>query len=87
MAELYNKRNKRWPEDAVYVGRPTIWGNPFLEGLDGTREEVCVKYEEYINRSPYLTKIIKERLKGKNLVCWCVPLRCHGETLLKIANG
>lgn len=25
-------------------------------------------------------------LKGKHLACWCAPLRCHGDTLLKLAN-
>lgn len=25
----------------VYIGRPSIWGNPFTIGKDGTRKEVC----------------------------------------------
>ena len=36
---IQRKRTKGWkmPENTVYVGRPTVWGNPFLvkEGLDG----------------------------------------------------
>ena len=26
-------------------------------------------------------------LKGSSLVCWCNPERCHGDTLLRLANG
>lgn len=25
-------------------------------------------------------------LTGRDLVCWCAPLRCHCETLLRLAN-
>ena len=30
--------------DRVYVGRPSKWGNPFVIGRDGTRDEVVAKY-------------------------------------------
>ncbi|WP_245303774.1 DUF4326 domain-containing protein [Pseudorhodoplanes sinuspersici] len=26
-------------------------------------------------------------LEGKDLVCWCSPEACHGDVLLKLANG
>jgi hypothetical protein len=26
-------------------------------------------------------------LRGCDLVCWCVPLPCHGDALLALANG
>lgn len=31
MKRIQRKRTKGWkmPEDAIYVGRPTMWGNPF----------------------------------------------------------
>lgn len=34
---IQRKRTKDWrmPEGAVYVGRPSIWGNPFSVGLAG----------------------------------------------------
>lgn len=25
-------------------------------------------------------------LKGKNLICWCAPLECHADILLRLAN-
>ena len=37
--------------------------------------------------APYLpTPPSIEELKGKDLVCYCKPARCHGDYLLKIAN-
>ena len=26
-------------------------------------------------------------LKGKRLICWCAPLRCHGDVLHRLANA
>ena len=34
------------PENAVYVGRPTKWGNPFKVGVDGDLEEVLRKFRK-----------------------------------------
>ena len=25
-------------------------------------------------------------LRGKDLVCWCAPLACHGDLLLRLAG-
>lgn len=44
MPKVYNQRDKKIPKDAVYVGRPTMWGNPFIVGEHGTREEVVALY-------------------------------------------
>jgi len=85
MPKVYNKYHNP-PENAVYIGRGSPFGNPFMIGRDGDRDSVCDKYEEYIKSKPELIKLAKARLKGKNLVCFCKPKRCHGDTLLKIAN-
>lgn len=69
----------------VYIGRPSIWGNPFIIGKDGTREDVVRKYEEWILNQPELLKRVSE-LKGKVLACWCSPEACHGDVLSKLAN-
>ncbi len=34
--------------DRVYVGRSSRWGNPFVLGRDGTRDEVIAKYLWYV---------------------------------------
>lgn len=70
----------------VYVGRPSEWGNPFHIGSDGTREDVCRKFEEYAREDPTFIESVKTHLKGKVLGCFCAPLKCHAETLAQIAN-
>jgi hypothetical protein len=73
----------------VYIGRParglkgSIWGNPFVIGRDGTREEVIVKYRTYILSKPELLEQL-ESLRGKTLACWCKPLACHGDVLIEL---
>jgi hypothetical protein len=69
----------------VYIGHPSIWGNPFIIGRDGTREEVIAKYRAWIMQQPELLKRVKE-LKGKVLGCWCAPQACHGDVLVELAN-
>lgn len=72
------------PYDA-YIGRGSIWGNPFVIGKDGTREEVISKYEEWLHTQPQLLEQI-HKLKGKVLGCWCSPRACHGDILARLAN-
>lgn len=74
---------KKSPFD-VYIGRGSIWGNPFSIGADGTREEVIEKYREYLTNSPLMHHV--RELRGKILGCWCAPLACHGDILAAIAN-
>ena len=69
----------------VYVGRPSKWGNPFVIGKDGTREEVVAKYRVHLLRSPALLGALNE-LREKDIVCWCAPCACHGDVLLELAN-
>ena len=70
----------------MYIGRPSKWGNPFVIGPDGTREDVIRKFEEYLMLNPVLVEAAKKELKGKDLVCFCAPLSCHGDVLSRIAN-
>lgn len=84
MPRVLNKRTDTIPIDAIYVGRPTKWGNPFIIGRDGTRTEVIERYAHMICTSDLVTSF--EELRGKDLVCWCAPLPCHADVLLKLAN-
>lgn len=77
----------------VYIGRPSIWGNPFShkEGTlaqfrVATREQAIAKYEEWIRARPDMVALAKSVLKAKVLACWCKPLPCHGDVLARIAN-
>ena len=71
----------------VYIGRGSKWGNPFVIGRDGTREEVIAKYEHWINfgGGSYLLGSLHE-LKGKTLGCFCKPQACHGDVLVELVN-
>lgn len=85
--------NSNEPFD-IYVGRPSRFGNPFThhQHLGGnliivdTREEAIIRYEEWIYSQPELIGAAKQELKNKILACHCVPLECHANILLKIAN-
>jgi hypothetical protein len=88
MCKVLNARQvgKRAAPDRVYVGRPTKWGNPFVIGRDGTRDQVITKYRAWIMTQPALLAALPE-LRGKHLVCWCAPEACHADVLIELANG
>ena len=67
----------------VYIGRPTQWGNPFIMGKHGTREEVVEKYRDYIKTKPNLLNQL-HKLKNKRLGCFCKPKECHGDVLVEL---
>ena len=85
MPRVLNKNTENIPTEAVFVGRPSKWGNPFAIGADGDRDEVCDRYEAWFTVQPHLIAALPE-LRGKDLVCFCAPLRCHADFLLKLAN-
>lgn len=85
MPQVLNKQYDKIPPNSVYVGRPTKWGNPFVIGRDGTREDVIRKYRDWIESNPDLLKDI-HALRGRNLVCWCAPQACHADILIELAN-
>lgn len=70
----------------VYCGRPSKWGNPFIIGRDGTREEVIQKHREWFLTQDELMNSLHE-LKGKVLGCWCAPAPCHCDFLAELANN
>jgi hypothetical protein len=45
---------------------------------------VIAKYRASIVRQPALMAALHE-LRGKDLVCWCAPERCHAEVLIELA--
>jgi len=91
---VLNKRIDTIPKGAVYVGRPSKWGNPFKigsfhNGKKITFNEDAVRLHKewllYSSEGQILVGEISE-LKGKDLVCWCAPLPCHADVLLEMAN-
>ena len=55
-------------------------------GKDGTRDEVIKKYQTWLLQQLGLLADLPE-LRGKDLVCWCAPERCHGDILIELANS
>lgn len=97
---VQRKRIKGWrmPENTVYVGRPTKWGNPYkISGKPGdfgyaTNSAIVLNnYENYIKYhvtfDPDFPAESFSELRGKNLACFC-PLDqpCHADILLRLAN-
>ena len=89
MPKVWNKRDPLTPKDALYVGRPTKWGNPYVIGRDGTRAEVIAKYKDFLTDLIYTSDLFMadlHELRGRDLVCWCAPKACHADVLLELAN-
>lgn len=85
MPRVYNASTEIAPDDSVLIDRTTCWGNPFIIGKHGTRTEVIQKLRDAI--TPKMVRDIRKYLKGKNLICHCKPLDCHGDLLIEIANS
>ena len=86
MARVLHLRNA--PPDAIRIDRRTRWGNPFVIGKDGTREEVIEKYRDHLwsqIRTGKLSLDDLAGLHGKDLACHCAPQPCHGDVLSKAA--
>ena len=74
------------PEGAVYVGRPSKWGNPFSTKVSGSPERAVEDYRIWLR--PETRSSIREHLAGKDLACWCrLDQPCHADVLLEIANS
>jgi len=81
------------PEGAIYVGRPSRWGNEYLSGrmangIVYTADECVGAFEidllelSRARRAEYLAL-----LRGHDLACWCpLDAPCHADVLLRLAN-
>ena len=101
---IQRKRTKGWrmPEGCVYVGRPTVYGNPWtiadashlFPGVD-RRAWVVNQYARELRERDgtgelefVTTEQIRDRLAGKDIACWCpLDAPCHADVLLRVANG
>lgn len=92
-------RQKGWriPPNTVRVCRPTIYGNPFTVEEMGRHDAVeafrrwatgPLWEEPECRRQQMQLKAAIERLRGKNVACWCrLDAECHGDVLLELANA
>jgi len=87
----------------IFVGRPSLWGNPFSHKPSaiakckvGSREEAVQAYDDWLagikyqEVNPDQRKWILEhiyQLKGSVLGCFCFPNKCHGNILARLADA
>jgi len=91
---IQRKRTKGWRmPNAVYVGRPGRWGNPFiadlLNGGNMSPEETVDHFRDYRaeDRRKRESAEMRRRGAGKDLACWCpLDAPCHADVLLDLAN-
>lgn len=91
---IQRKRIKGWrmPQNTVYVGRPTIFRNPFI--IDGkkvfSQSHSVMLFTIYLEnkKTDVMFWRAMHTLEGKNLACWCkLSEKCHADVLLKIVNS
>ncbi len=83
------KVNLREPNYTLYIGRKwaglaaSKWANPFNITTWQPRDEVLIRYEDYIRAHPELMNALHE-IDDQVLGCWCHPEPCHGDVLIKL---
>ena len=77
--------NKYVDKYDVYIGRGSIFGNPFPVAKYG-REECLRLYKLYFDKRIKEDLEFKKAvlsLKGKVLGCFCKPKDCHGDIIVE----
>ena len=72
------------------IDRTSIFGNPFFINETTTRRLSVKLYKNcFYKRIKWDKKfrVAVQNLKGKTLGCWCVPLPCHGDVIIKYLEG
>lgn len=92
MCQVVNKYKVNMKDsDIIYIGRGSIWGNPFSH-KDGTQAIVQVdtvaeaiqayrKWLWFQIKGGIITIEMLKELDGKRLACYCVPQPCHGNVI------
>jgi hypothetical protein len=81
MPKVLNARTDFDHGNAVWVDRRSPYGNRFKMKSEADRDLVCDAFE--VNVLPNLDV---SALRGKDLICWCAPKRCHADAILRKAN-
>ena len=83
---VWNKRDPHCPKDAIYIGRPGPYGNPYShlkraavdwQHRTRTREEAIALFIEDMEKlrvcAPMIYKQLCDQLRGHDFACWCAP--------------
>lgn len=84
MPHVLNRRTDHIGRDAIYVGRPSKFGNPFATG---DRNFDILNYRFWLSEHPEIVEAARNELAGRDLVCWCAPLPCHADVLLEVVTA
>lgn len=94
--EVMNKNTVPYAQ-GEYIGRPSVLGNPFVIGRDGTREQVIERYKTWLRRQWKEKKPARQELvwlaqdakqDGRlTLICHCKPLACHGDAVAEAVTA
>lgn len=73
----------------IYIGRPSILGNPYTLSRNRDRDTVIKLFREYavdrMKHDPKFAEAIRA-CRGKVLGCWCKPKACHGDVIAELAE-
>lgn len=85
------KVGKKWDKQAVYIGRGSPLGNPFVMENESDRDLVCDQYQVWFEQQVKdnnvlvmneLRRLYQIAKKGDLVLgCFCSPKRCHGLTI------
>lgn len=90
MIRIQRRRTRGWrmPEGAVYVGRPSRWGNPFRVGTrpgEHTLETSLALYRIHAADSRRGWDWLDPLRQATALVCWCpLDVPCHADVLIEL---
>ena len=74
------------PAGAVYVGRPTRFGNNFDIATYG-RDLAVRNFRRRMIGMQIINPSFFDQIRGKDLACWCsLDQPCHADVLLELAN-
>ena len=88
--------NKHHDRNGIYVGRPTVLGNPYTLKVY-TRTDAIARYRIWLRQQWQrhgevhaalleLARAYQER-DELTLLCWCAPRRCHAEVIREAVLG
>ena len=101
---IQRRRTRGWkmPPHTRYVGRGSLYGNPFRvarssreleeggELVVASADEAVARYRKWIEQTiegRFVASCAAQNLWGLDLVCWCpADQPCHADVLLEIAN-
>lgn len=75
------------PAHAIYIGRPSQWGNPWSVAKFGRGEAIRLfRLWWYSPLNGPMREHALFVLPGKTLLCYCKPRDCHGDVIAEYVN-